>query len=340
MPAAEHSVGRGALDALTSHSLEAHGHRDDPAVARLLAEIHRRHGDKVAAVLLYGSYLRGKRDTLIDLYVLLTDFDGALPGRWQALGNRSLPPNVYYLSLQTDPPAAPTAGADDAGAAEPQRQQSQAAVRAKYATLSLAQFASGMNDFHCYFWARFVQPTGLVFVRDEVTRGRVVAAMVNALDTFAHRVTPTLGERFSSADLWRCGFALTYACELRSEHPDGIAALYDHNASHFDQLLAAYAQADGALAAAGGGGYRAASAAAGSRGARLSWAVRRSQGKLLSVLRLVKAAGTFEDPLDYLLWKLERHSGVYIAPTERQRRRPLIFAWGLLWRLYRRGAFR
>jgi hypothetical protein len=58
------------------------------------------------------------------------------------------------------------------------------------------------------------------------------------------------------------------------------------------------------------------------------------------VLRLVKAAGTFDDPLDYLLWKIERHSGIYIAPSERQRRYPLIFAWGLLWRLYRRGAFR
>ena len=64
------------------------------------------------------------------------------------------------------------------------------------------------------------------------------------------------------------------------------------------------------------------------------------QGKFLSAARIIKAALTFEDPLDYLLWKIERHSGVHVEPTSRQRRYPLIFAWGLLWQLYRKGAFR
>ena len=63
-------------------------------------------------------------------------------------------------------------------------------------------------------------------------------------------------------------------------------------------------------------------------------------GKVLSTLRIIKAALTFDGALDYLLWKIKRHSGVYIEPTERQRRFPLVFAWPLLWRLYRRGAFR
>jgi hypothetical protein len=312
------------LDALTADSLDKLAHGDDLDVARLLAAIRSRHGDRVAAVLLYGSYLRGKRDTLLDFYVLLTDLTGALPGRCQALGNRALPPNVYYLSLAED---------DYGGERRP-------AARAKYATLSVDQFERGMNDFHCYFWARFVQPAGLPFSRDEATRQRVVGAIGMAVETFVRRVTPLLPEQFAAADLWRRGFALTYQCELRSEHPNGIAALYDHYRDHFDALLASYArQPEAAVVAAPEGGYRARRAAR-RRGARLSWSVRRAQGKALSVLRLVKAAGTFDDPLDYLLWKLERHSGVYIAPTERQRRYPLIFAWGLLWRLYRRGAFR
>jgi len=333
MTAPRAAAAAGALEAITGDCLDARSHREDPAVARLLAEIFRRHGDKVAAVLLYGSYLRGKRDTLIDLYVLLTDLSDALPGRWQALGNRSLPPNVYYLSL---PESQPQEAAD-----APEQAHSQAAIRAKYATLSLAQFVRGMHDFHSYFWSRFVQPAGLVFARDETTRARVVAAVVDSVDTFVSRVTPLLAGTFAAAELWRSGFALTYACELRSEHPGGIAALYEHNAGHFDDLLASYAnRANAAVAAVPGGGYRSKSRRPGGSRARISWALRRGQGKVLSVLRLVKAAGTFEDPLDYLLWKLERHSGVYIAPTERQRRRPLIFAWGLLWRLYRRGAFR
>ena len=41
-----------------------------------------------------------------------------------------------------------------------------------------------------------------------------------------------------------------------------------------------------------------------------------------------------------MLWKLERHSGVRLDATERQRRYPLLFAWPLAWRLYRLKAFR
>jgi hypothetical protein len=312
---------RAPLEALIVQRLDGLSHRDDPDVLRLIDAIRRRHGGSVAAVLLYGSYLRGKRDTLLDFYVLLDGLPGNLPGRLQALGNRLLPPNVYHLSLPED-------GRDG-----------RPAVRAKYATLTVAQFERAMDDFHCYFWARFVQPTGLPYQRDAMTRQRLVGALCRSLDTFVWRVAPMLPSSFTAAELWQRGFALTYECELRSEHADGIAALYLHDQDHFDALLSAYARLPGAAVVTDTGGYRAAVRSPGGA-ARRSWRVRRAQGKALSVLRLVKAAGTFDDPLDYLLWKLARHSGIYIAPTERQRRYPLIFAWGLLWRLYRRGAFR
>ena len=42
----------------------------------------------------------------------------------------------------------------------------------------------------------------------------------------------------------------------------------------------------------------------------------------------------------YILWKIERHSGVRVEVTPRQRRHPFIFALPLFWRLYRQGAFR
>src|SRR3546814_3014928 len=54
------------------------------------------------------------------------------------------------------------------------------------------------------------------------------------------------------------------------------------------------------------------------------WALRRVQGKLLSVARLCKAAFTFQGGAEYLLWKIERHSGVSIALTPWQRRHPLL----------------
>ena len=64
------------------------------------------------------------------------------------------------------------------------------------------------------------------------------------------------------------------------------------------------------------------------------------QGKLLSILRLTKALFTFEGGLDYIAWKLERHSGQPIEIPPRVRRWPLVFVWGFMWKLYRRGVFR
>jgi hypothetical protein len=71
-----------------------------------------------------------------------------------------------------------------------------------------------------------------------------------------------------------------------------------------------------------------------------AWALRRACGKALNVLRLCKAAFTFEGGADYLAWKIERHSGVSLELADWQRRHPLLAAPALLWRLRRRGAVR
>ena len=75
-------------------------------------------------------------------------------------------------------------------------------------------------------------------------------------------------------------------------------------------------------------------------GNRAGWKIRAVQGKFLSLARLIKALFTFDGGLDYIAWKLERHSGVHIDIPEKVRRYPLIFVWGLFWDLYRRGIFR
>jgi hypothetical protein len=76
------------------------------------------------------------------------------------------------------------------------------------------------------------------------------------------------------------------------------------------------------------------------RTAGFAWLLRRIQGKALSILRLVKALFTFEGGLDYVVWKLERHSGQAIVVPDRVRRLPLIHMWGFFWQLYRRGIFK
>ena len=53
---------------------------------------------------------------------------------------------------------------------------------------------------------------------------------------------------------------------------------------------------------------------------------------MLSVLRLVKGLFTFEGGFDYVLWKIERHSGVRVEVSPRARRYPLLAGWGVIWR--------
>ena len=71
-----------------------------------------------------------------------------------------------------------------------------------------------------------------------------------------------------------------------------------------------------------------------------TWRLRRAQGKLLSILRLVKALFTFEGGLDYIAWKLERHSGEEVKIPDKVRQAPLLYMWGFFWGLYRRGIFK
>jgi hypothetical protein len=68
--------------------------------------------------------------------------------------------------------------------------------------------------------------------------------------------------------------------------------------------------------------------------------VRRFWNRVLHLLRLLKAAGTFTNGIDYLRWKIERHSGVRVEVTERMRRHPRLAAWRLMFRLWRRGALK
>ncbi|MSO73069.1 MAG: hypothetical protein EXQ84_05600 [Rhodospirillaceae bacterium] len=71
-----------------------------------------------------------------------------------------------------------------------------------------------------------------------------------------------------------------------------------------------------------------------------AWHWRRVIGKTLNALRLVKAAFTFKGGLDYAAWKIERHSGVKIALTEDERRRPLLTGMRLFFKTLKGGGIR
>jgi len=285
----------------------------------LLDAIRARYGAGVCAIVIYGSYLRGQRDTMLDFYVLLDDY-AAMRSRWQAMLAWVLSPNVYQVRYGEPPNEA----------------------RAKYALMTVGRFEHAMDhDFHSYFWARFAQPSGLVYCRDDATRARVVAAISQAAATFIRRVVPCLPGEFTAADLVGTGLSLTYRCELRSEPATHAADLFAHNAAYYQSMVASLAIGNPAFHPGREAGHFVNdSSPAQRRQVSITWWLRRGQGKLLSILRVLKAALTFAGGFDYLLWKIGRHSQTVIEPTPRQRKYPLLFGWPLLWQLYRRGSFR
>ena len=312
-----------ALRKLVAGQLASSCSWTDPARDELIEALHRQHGKGIAAILIYGSYLRGKRDTLLDFYVLLENYS-AMPSRWQGVLAWLLSPNVYQVRCGT-------------GASE---------RRAKYALMTVGRFRHAMRrDFHSYFWARFAQPSGLLYCRDETTRELVVDAIADAARKFVGRVMPKLDVGFGAADLMKRGLELSYGAELRSEPAAHASGLYAHDAEYYEAILAILATQDlgfEPLGVSGSGSkacYRNLSSAMQRAMSSMAWALRAAAGKLLSVLRLLKATFTFEDGFDYVLWKIERHSGVRVEASPRQRRHPLIFGWPVLIRLYRQGGF-
>ena len=312
------------LRELVAAQLESACPWPDPTRDQLIATLRDLHGNSVVAILLYGSYLRGKRDTLLDFYVLVENY-GAMPSRWQAALAWLLSPNVYQVRIGS--PGQET--------------------RAKYALMTAGRFGHAMRcDFHSYFWARFAQPSGLLYCRDESTRRQVTDAVADAAGTFVRRVIGRLGDEFTAQDLVSRGLQLSYAAELRSEKPGHAATLYAHDADYYEALVAALARGslgfEPAPNSAGetGARYRNLNGPARRTTSRVAWMMRTVQGKVLSVLRLLKAALTFAGGFDYLLWKIERHSGVHVEASLRQRKYPLVFGWPVLLRLYRQGGFR
>jgi hypothetical protein len=296
------------------------------AAAALVEAILRRHGRSAVAVLFYGSCLRradptAAEDPVYDFYLLVDDYRHSYEGPLAAFANAALPPNVFYLeTLWHD-----------------------RTLRAKYAIVSLPQFRHAVSPraFHSYFWARFAQPVRLAHVRDEGLRAIVLEALADAVVTLATRTLGLSGDRFTSAEFWTRAFRATYAAELRAEGADRARLVYDADRARYDGMTEMALRAagfdvqitaDGRLSVPGADRAR--------RTAVTAWWFRRVAGKLLSILRLAKGVFTFDGGVDYILWKIERHSGVKAAATPWQRRHPLLAAPGLAWRLYRRGAFR
>jgi hypothetical protein len=301
-----------------------------PEVTRLAEAIRSRSGRATAAVLFYGSCLRKRTaEGVLDFYVLVDSYREANPGRLHALANRLLPPNVFYVELAGE----------------------RGMLRAKYAVVSLADFARGAAGrwLRSGIWARFSQPARAVWLRDAAAAQSVAAACAEAALTLLARTLPLLpgeGERVhaSAAELWQTAFRETYGAEMRPESPEAAAGLFHEQPERYArvaQLAALELEARGALRVlAAGDALEVELPAGGRRQGRRRSRLRRPLAKLAYVAQLVKTGFTFGDWLPYALWKLERHSGTRFVASERQRRHPFLFGLPLLVRALRERALR
>lgn len=286
----------------------------------------KKYGQAVQGILLYGSCLRAgtDQDGLVDCYVIVDEYASVYPSAWLALLNRWLPPNVFYGEVNLE----------------------ERIIRMKYAVLSIEDFERSVTPkwFHSYFWGRFAQPTAVMACPSQAMNQRIISGLGRAVLTFLGNVVPQMPQQFSAKDAWSIGLALSYGAELRAESKGRITTLWDSNQAYYEQVahvtFSAHFPKIKIIQRHDITMYEIEFSMVGYTKNRLAWTVRKVQGKILSILRLMKAAFTFQGGADYLIWKIERHSGVKIELTPAQRRHPIWAGLTTFWRLYRQGAFR
>jgi hypothetical protein len=272
----------------------------------MAAALAARYPGAARAVLFYGSCLRQREldGLMLDFYLIVSDYRAAYGKKWLAVANRLIPPNVFPFEHD--------------------------GLIAKYAVLSEADFERecGPEAYTPSVWARFSQPSRLVWAADDAARGRAIASVAQAAPTLLTYALPMCPGSHSPdlLDLWRTGFGLTYTTELRAERKDRSGSIVDSDPDRYRQF------ADAALSPEAVAPFPAEG--------RRNWRRFRRRGKTMTVLRLLKASATFAGGPDYIVWKINRHAGTDIVLKPWQRRFPLAAALILLPRLLRRGAIR
>lgn len=276
-----------------------------PEISDMAAAIAARHGSS-RAVLFYGSALRTTDldGLMLDFYLIVDDYHQAYSHRWLAWANKALPPNVFLFRYKD--------------------------FVAKYAVLTLSDFRrlASLETLSVSVWARFAQPSRLVWAKDKDSVTATIAVVACAAPTLLEAAAPLFLGSKDPLDRWREAFRLTYQAELRVEKSDGRADLIvDSNPEYYRHITQAVVA------------HISRNLPSRKQALRL-WAKRRWRGKWLSIFRLAKASFTFAGGLDYLAWKINRHAGTQIMIKPWQRRFPIIGALTLLPRLLAKGTVR
>jgi hypothetical protein len=282
-------------------------------VHSVMNAIRERHAGRVLGFVYYGSSLRDLDDAekMLDFYVLVDSYKKTHGLGWRAMTNRLIPPAVYYLEQNNDGELS----------------------TCKYSIITLNEFERRCSDsFLSQVWGRFSQPCALLDASDTKIEDRILNARANAVRKLARETAPLFDAPATAPEFWGRAFYESYRTELRPESDDGRAK----------EIVARYQDRYDAVSTAlfdepTNGRYDVQSYEGG--GSARRWFRRRLIGRPIAAIRILNSAATFDGGIDYVLRKVERHSGVSIEVTEAQRKHPVLWSPVLGWKLWRRGAF-
>ncbi len=292
----------------------------DPRVAAMAEALASRYPDAARSVLFYGSCLREANldGLMLDFYLIVSDYRAAYGSGWLAFANRHVPPNVFPFEHD--------------------------GLIAKYAVLSEDDFVrlASSATRNVSVWARFAQPSRLVWASDESAAMHAAMAIAGAAPALLSAARPLLADRLSVAALWEGAFALTYGAELRAERKGRASSVVGADPARYARFTTPALAAAGLGAAIEGGivSFADTISSAERKAGETIWRQRRREGKALTLVRLAKASTTYAGGIDYLAWKINRHAGAAIEIKPWQRRWPILGALALLPRLILRGAVR
>ena len=215
---------------------------------------------------------------MLDFYLIVSSYREAYGQGWLAAANALIPPNVFPFQ--------------------------HGGLAAKYAVLSEADFyrLNGPETRNVSVWARFAQPSRLVWAADEMAR------VIARSQPFRGRRRPCLARRGRRAGANRRSiggdglFADLFGRACGPSARGAAGSVVDADPDRYDvHRRRRWRQFE----------------ASANRG---QLAPPRLEGKLLSVVRLAKASATFAGGAEYIAWKINRHAGTDIQLKPWQRR--------------------
>jgi len=290
-----------------------------PGVRAFAADIAAKYHGAARAVLFYGSCLRNEvlEGEMLDFYVIVSDYDAAYSNKWLAKWNGRIPPNVFPFQFD--------------------------GLMAKVAVLSEADFhrLNRPGASTVSVWARFAQPSRLVWKADEDAKRKAVRAIAGAAPTLLNAALAHQDREVPVADLWQSGFALTYGAELRAEREDRPSSVIGFEPARYETFgRAALHHTAIANEIRGDRVYLNEDPEKRIDQEKRRWPSLRRRGKMLTLLRLAKASFTYAGGIDYIAWKVSRHSGIELKVRSWQRRWPILGAAIMLPKLWVKGAVR